>query len=223
MGTSGAYGGSGKGAWNNARSELESLVGEAGGGGDAQPGSDRPPEPPGAGATSGTDGAAGPNGGDAGAADLAAAIAAALQSDDPDLRPRAPRIYPLTGLLPSRGASGGGGGGSGGASSGANFASSGTPSTGRRNVSRSVQRGGAALAAAYAYREGNREALRALSLDIDELAALGPRQRLERILAVVLGDANHPDESALRRAVAEQMKEILLRDTPQSPLDAIQG
>lgn len=219
MGTSGAYGGSGKSSWKAAREQLEALAGDAGPGDGRGEAGRRPGGDDGAGET-GT--AVGAGGGDAGgaasAADLAAAIAAALQRDDPDLRPRAPRVYPTGSLLPSRG-----GGGRGGGRSGASFASGGSTTAGRRSVSRSAQRGGAALGAAYAYREGNREALRALNLDFDELAALGPRQRFDRILAVVLGDANHPDEYALRRAVAEQMKTILLSETPQSPLEAIRG
>lgn len=221
MGTSGAYGGSGKQGWRDARRRLEQLIeGDGGGGnGDAQDrepnvehgpaDGDRRPEP-------GRPAEADPYG------PLASTIANALISDDPDLRPRTPRVYPLPSLLPSRRrAEGGGGGGAGGVRSGSN-AGSGRPAATGRGISRSAQRGGAALAAAYAYRQRDRAALETLNLDLDELDRVGPRERAQRILAAVLGDANVPDSDAIRRAVGEQLRQIL-GENPPSPLESIRA
>jgi len=60
-------------------------------------------------------------------------------------------------------------------------------------------------------------------LDLDELQALGPRQQCDRILAAVLGDGNHPDEHALRRAAAEQLKDVLGRPDPPQPIEVIEN
>jgi len=227
VGTSGSYGGSGNSAWQTARERFDQLL-DSGSGADAT----RPEPAAGTGETpaageAGTDEtpAAGEAGTaqDAAVAAAAAAIAAALSRDDPDLRARMPRAYSLPSLLPG-GARGGGSGGGGGAGGG-HGASRGVGRTGdgsRRAVGKGVQRGASALAAGYALRTRDREALRELNLDLDELEALGGRQRCDRILAAVLGDGNHPDEYALRRAASEQLKAIVMGDQPPTVLEAIQ-
>lgn len=208
MGTSGAYGGSGNQAWNNARQLLDDLpVPASSDGGDG----------------SGDDG--GDDADDDGAlAGLAGALADALAGDDTTLgSPPAP--FPLSGLLPRRGPGGGGGGG-GAPGGGIRGESGGAGRTGggsRRSVARSAARGGAAIGGAYALRSGNREALAEIGLDLDELRGLGPRAQCARILDAVLGEAGHPDEMALKIAAGEQLKAIITMATPPTEADALRG
>jgi len=207
VGTSGAYDGSSNSAWQAARGHYQALLdGVAGGGGDgpAGAGGDRP------------------TGGDAAVAEAAAAIAAALSKHDPDLKLVRPRIYPLPNLLPSRRGRGGGGGGGGGVS-GSNRGSGRSRDGSRRPVAKGIQRGALAVQAAHAYRARDAALLADLNLDLDELDQLGPRARCARILTAVLGDGNHPDDEAIRRASAEQVKAIILGDEPPSALASIQG
>jgi hypothetical protein len=112
----------------------------------------------------------------------------------------------------------GGGGGGGGTSRGRGRTGDGS----RRSVSRGIQRGSSALAAGYALRERDRAALETLHLDLDNLQTLRPRQQCDRILAAVLGDGDHPDEYALKKAAAEQLKAILSAETPPSALETVQ-
>lgn len=208
MGTSGSYGGSGSSSWQDARHRLEELVTPAGDGANqAAPTDAEPAAQPDGDATT-----------DTGAADVASAIVAALMRDDRELRLRTPRIYPTASYLPGRGGGGGGGGGAGGGGTGSGRTGDSSP----RRVGRNIQRGASAIAAAYALREGDREALQALNLDLDELSRLTPWKQCDRILAAVLGDGNHPDETVLRRAAAEQLKQILAGDTIPTALEAIQ-
>lgn len=236
MGTSGSYGGSGKSSWQAARRRFEELAESGGGGGagaDAGSGDATAADTPAADAAQGGGAAGAPAAtNDAALGAAAAAIAAALARDDPDLGRRTPRIYPLPGLLPrlsGRGSGGGGwgtgGGGSTGGGGGGGGASRGVGRIGdgsRRSVSRGIQRGSSALAAGYALREVDRAALETLHLDLDTLQTLGPRQQCDRILAAVLGDGDHPDEYALKKAAAEQLKAILSAETPPSALETVQ-
>ena len=211
MGTSGSYGGSGNRAWAAARQRFEQLIptDEGGGAGTAAHAADDVPGSAPASAQGANDDAL---------AAAAAAIATALSRDDRDLRPRAPRAYPLDTLLPRRRGRGGGGGGTRGASRGTGRTGDGS----RRSVSKGFQRGASALAAGYALRQGDRAALEELGLDLDELQGLGPRQQSDRILAAVLGDSNHPDEHALRKAATEQLKAVIVAQEPPPALEAVQ-
>jgi hypothetical protein len=62
-----------------------------------------------------------------------------------------------------------------------------------------------------------------IGLDLEELRALGPRSQCARILDAVLGDGGHPDETALRAAAVEQLKAIIIQETPPSESDALRG
>jgi hypothetical protein len=203
MGTSGAYGGSGNQAWNNARELLDDLPVPASDGG----GADGDDEDDADGALAG----------------LAGALADALAGDDATLRtPPAP--FTVAGLLPRRGSGGAGGGGAGrGGIRGEGGGAGRTGGGSRRSVARSAARGGAAIGGAYALRAGDRAALAELGLDLDELRGLGPRMQCARILDAVLGEAGHPDETALKIAAAEQLKAIITMDTPPSEADALRG
>lgn len=204
MGTSGAYGGSGNQAWNSARELLDALPVPASDG-DAN------------GANAGDDG----DDADGALAGLASALADALAGDDTTLgTPPAP--FAVAGLLPRRGSGGGGGGGAGGIR-GEGGGSGRTGGGSRRSVARSAARGGAAIGGAYALRSGDRGALAELGLDLDELRGLGPRMQCARILDAVLGEAGHPDETALKIAAAEQLKAIVTMATPPSETDALRG
>jgi hypothetical protein len=204
MGTSGAYGGSGRKAWEDARKLLDDLPLALDGDGKGE-GND-------------VDGL--PDGGDAQVAALAGALAIALTGDDITLRvPQT--LLTLADLLPRRGTGGGGGGGGAirAESSGSGRASGGST----RSITRSAARGGAVIGSAFALRSGNREALAEFGLDLDELRSLGPLTQCSRILDVVLGEGGHPDEMALRAAAAEQLKAIITMETPPTEADALRG
>lgn len=211
MGTSGAYGGSAGARWRRARDLLGDTAADApGGGADSADGDVRP-----------TDHDL--------LDDLGQAIGQALTGDDPDLgRPApSPAAFPLPDILPRRPQGGGGGGGGvGTAGSGARGTTGAAGRAGggsRRRVLRGAARGGAALGSAYALRRGDAAALREFGLNLDDLRGLSPRMQCARILDAVLGDAGHPDEYALRQAAAEQVKAIILAETPPSEADSIRG
>jgi len=207
MGTSGAYGGSGNQAWTTARELLDQLPVTSADAGSSD--------------TDGSDG----DESDALAA-LAGALADALAGDDSTLTVVAPIATPLSSLLPRRSAGGGGGGGGAGGAGGTVRGEGGSGRVGggsRRSVTGSVARGGAAIGGAYALRAGDRAALAEIGLDLDALRAMGPRSQCAAILAAVLGEAGHPDETALRTAAAEQLKAIIVSGTPPSEADALRG
>lgn len=196
MGTNASYGGSNGKDWRRVRelwsglaaSELPpSGVGDGGGGGaDPPPPGDVPipadfvPSP---------------------ALDaLGEALADALGRG----LPRAAAFdVPIASLLPRRGSGGGGGGGSGGGFAGGGGAPSGRS---RLQIPKQAARGGAAIGAAVAFRDRDADALREYGITLAELDAMGPRQRNAAILDLVLGDAGHPDEAAVRAAALEQVK-----------------
>lgn len=206
MGHSGAYGGSTRQNWTSAHEQLGDL----------------PPSP----GADGSDDAADPA-----VAELWSTIAEALVDDDPSLAgpPLAEDTYPLADLLARRPVAGrpSGGGDSGGRRGGT--VSGETGSTGRRGsgssrtVRQGAARGGAALGAAYALRQGDAGALAAVGLDLDELRTLSPTRQCIRILDAVLGEGGHPDDYALRRAVATAIKEALQSDQPPDEVDALRG
>lgn len=199
MGTSGSYGGSSSSAWALARRRLESMTPLAGNGGGA--------------GDPATDTAAG---------DAAAAVAAALLDGEAALRrPTAP-TYGLGQLLP-RVRTGGGGGGGGG---GGRASSSGGGRTGgrsSRSVTKSAQRGGAAVAAAYALRRGDAAGLADLGLNLTDLAPLSPFAQCDRIIQAILGNETHPDDNALRRASVEAVAAILTAGTEPAPIEVVRG
>lgn len=220
MGTSGAYGGSSAGRWQDARDRFADLGGDLASGppgeGDrGEPGRGQPSDAP----PSGDDASGSPS--DDTAAAVAAA-AAALLGDDPDAR-RPSVAFPLSALLPRRGgASGGGAGGAGGGDGAGRSSTGGRAGTrSRRGVVRGAARGAAAIGGAYALRAGDAAGLRDLGLDLSELTTLPPRTQTARILDAALGDAGHPDDYALRRATAEHLKSVLLAKTPPDPEDTI--
>ncbi len=141
------------------------------------------------------------------------ALATALVSDDTDhgIVPQAGFPLHLSVSRPT--------GGGGGAGSATGRVGSGSP----RQVLRGAARGAGAVAGAYALRDGDDASLRELGLDPEQLATLGPRAQVAHILQVILGDAAHPDDAALRRATAKHVKAVILADVPPSPADSIRG
>ena len=205
MGTSGAYGGSGRQSWGNVRTLFDALSEDV----------------------NGTDGApdqAVPSDSDADAlGDLAEALGDALAGDDSTLTDP-PTPVSLGNLLPpSRGSGGTGGGGAGGAIRGTSASSGRVGAGSRRSMTRAAARGGAAIGGAFALRAGDRDGLAELGLDLDELRGLGPRAQSARILDAVLGEGGHPDETALRAAAAEQLKAIVIQEAPLSEADALRA
>jgi len=156
---------------------------------------------------------------------LWSSIGDALVGEDPslgDAQPDAGAIS-LGRLLPQRGSFAGGG-----AATGASAARPGGPAgrTGagsKRQVVRSAARGGAAVGAGYALRQGDAESLAELGLDLDRLRSMGPVRQCAAILDAVLGEGGHPDEYALRKASTESLKEVLLAETPPDEREVLRG
>lgn len=219
MGTSGAYGGSQRRQWRQARDLFIQLPDPAPGHevdhGAPDPDLSRPDHAPSPDQES--------------IDDLGHAVVEGLLDDDPSLLGPAPgdADFPLAALLPARrrggGGGGGGPGGAGGVARGEGASPGRTGARSRRSVLRSGARGGAALGAGYALRRGDADALADAGLNLDELRQLSPRMQAARILDAVLGDPSHPDETALRRAAAEQLKQILQGDTPPDEGRALRG
>lgn len=215
MGTSGAYGGSGRQGWERARDLVGDIAPAVTSSTDAggQPGGTEPDD-------------------ERSVADLWDAIADALSDEDPliDGEQDLEEQFPLSDLLPrpsmprvatDRDATSGGGQ--------AGLLRGATRSTGRkgarssRRVIRGAARGGVALGGAYAIRRGDDAALRDLGLNLDEMRQLSPRMQCAMILNAVLGEGAHPDEYVLREAAAEQLKEILVSEDPPSEIDSLRG
>lgn len=210
MGTSGSYGGSSRQGWSSARDQVADLPGTPGAG------------------SGGSDQAE-----DAAAADLWSTIADALADEDTALVGPLPTetTYPIADLLPRgprvRSPAGGGSGGGGGVGGG--LVRGETGSAGRRGsrssraIRRGAARGGAAIGAAYALRQGDAAALSELGLDLAELRVLSPTKQCMSILDAVLGEGGHPDEHALRRAVAGAIKEVLQSDAPPDEIETLRS
>lgn len=195
MGTSGAWGGSNRQSWNQARELFDTAVGGQG---------------------------------DSGIPGLVQAVVDALIDEDPAaLAPEVPsdtQPLDLPGPVSVSSSGGGGGGGGGGGASAGGVRAAGKGRSGgssRRRVGRSAGRGGVALGAGYALRRGDAAALGELGLDLAALEAMSPREQRLALLNATLGDANHPDEFALRRAADEFLKEILTRDPIPDPVDLL--
>jgi hypothetical protein len=93
----------------------------------------------------------------------------------------------------------------------------------KRQIVRSIGRGGAAIGGAFALRREDEKSLRELGLDLSELRSLSPKQQCAVILDKILGEGAHPDEYVLREAAAEQIKKIVLNATPPKEFDAIRN
>ncbi|PJM91338.1 hypothetical protein [Streptomyces sp. CB01373] len=200
MGTSGAYGGSGSAEWSAAHDAFDALPGTGTG----------PADTPDL-----------PDGQQQLLDDVVQALATALNKDDADHGTVPAGGYPLSALIaPARGSGGGGGGGGAGGAAGPGGRIGGGS---QRQVLKGSSRGAAALAGAYALRNGDAAQLRELGLDFTELSSLPRRTQISRILQAVLGDAGHPDEAALRRATVKHVKDVLLAAEPPTPEDSLRG
>ena len=192
MGTSGAYGGSNSAAWNAVRDAWTSLSGDEATDAEAEDGDpaedatgqDSPPD------LTRFD-------------ELGRFLGQALV---PGYSPAAPP--PLPSLLRRSAGGGAGGGGGGGASTPSGYSGRSGTRTSRVGAQQAA-RGGAAVGAAYAYRNRDADALSQYGISLAELDGLSVRMRCAKLLDLVLGDAGHPDEAAVRRAAAQQLKRIL--------------
>jgi hypothetical protein len=201
MGTSGSYGGSGSAEWSAAHDAFDALP--ATGTGLANP----------------LDTADLPASQQQLLDDVAQALATALNKDDTDHGTVPVGGYPLSALIAAaRGSRVGGRGGAVGAAGPGRIGGG-----SQRQVLKGSSRGAAALAGAYALRNGDAAQLRELGLDFAELSSLPRRTQISRILQAVLGDAGHPDEAALRRATVKHVKDILLAAEPPTPEDSLRG
>jgi hypothetical protein len=153
------------------------------------------------------------------------AIAVGLMGDDPSAAadPVGRPLPSLDALLGRRGSGRGRGGGGGAA--GQSGGGGGGGGGGRRQVGRAAQRGGVAIGAAYALRRGDAASLAEVGLDLAELRAMSPRAQRMALLNAILGQPDHPDDVAVRRAADEQLREILTTtpDGDPDPLDLLRG
>lgn len=201
MGTSGSYGGSGSAEWSAAHDAFDALPATGTGSANSPDTTDLPDSQQQL------------------LDDVVQALANALNKDDADHGTVPTGGYPLSALIaPARGSGGGGGGGAGGAA-GPGRVGGGS----QRQVLKGSSRGAAALAGAYALRNGDATQLRELGLDFTELSGLPRRTQISRILQAVLGDAGHPDEAALRRATVKHVKDVLLAAEPPTPEDSLRS
>lgn len=199
MGTSGSFGGSTTKAWQDVADTIEAVGSDSG-----EPATDVAEEEP----TGEADQpAASP------ADQIAAAIAKALQSDDPAIKPRnAPR--------PTAGDSGLFYGQLTG-----NPRRTGTtkppPAGGRRQVATSVGKAGRAVGAGYALANRDQAGLGDYGLDLDSLSGLDKFSQIFKIFEAVEIQGSGPDDIALRHAVVEALDGILDGATPPAPLDTL--
>lgn len=205
MGTNDAYGGSSSSSWSDFRQAWADAGGFSVGNADSEPGEQgpgQPGEPPGV----------PPDALEA----LGAALSTALLGGTAGTT--APPT--LASLLPRRYGHARSGTGTGSA-----VGAPGTPGRAGGRSGRQLQqlaaRGGAAVGAATAYRERNGAGLLQYGITLEELDALTPRMRCARLLDLVLGDAGHPDEAAVRKAAAQQVKRIL--NPEESPPSAVES
>ncbi|MEU6674545.1 hypothetical protein [Streptomyces sp. NPDC046925] len=199
MGTSGSYGGSGKADWRQAHDAFDALSGSGAAGGDW---------------------ADLPDGQQQSLDNVLDALATALQNEDADHGAPPATAYPLSSLLAT---STQGGAGAGGAGGGTRTPTGRATGDARRQVIRGSARGAAAVAGAYALRNGDATRLAELGLDLAELRSLGPRAQISRILQTVLGNAGHPDETALRKAATRWVKAVILDPEPPAQQDGLRG
>jgi hypothetical protein len=149
------------------------------------------------------------------AAQTAAAIAQGLITDNP-VASGARHNFSLGGLL------GGVGGGGGGAST-RRTRSTGAGKRSHHHAQQGAARASIAIRAAYSLRSGDAQRLQEVGLDLARLQTLNPTQQCAMIAEVVIGDANTPDDAALKRATIEHLKDILLAEQPMSMEDTIRN
>lgn len=188
MGTSGAFGGSTTGAWKN----LQGCLDQIGADGLADL-ADLVPQLPGL--TKPADQAPASSAGE-----LIAALLAAIQSDDPAIKPgRAPRptasdsglfVGALTGNTRLRGTV------------------NPPPTTGRRQIAASSGKAGRAIGAGHALLSGNSAALAAYGLSLAELSGKGRVSQILAILEAVEAGSSGPDDVALRAAVVRELNRM---------------
>lgn len=210
MGTSGAFGGSDTEKWRKVREVLDSaqvtdisdiplLVPEL---------PDGLPDKPGDGDTAPST-----------AGDLIAALLAAIQSDDPAIKPsKAP--------VPTVGDSGlfygtmVGNGRLRGTSTAA-------PTSGRRQIAAASSKAGRAIGAGYALFSGNGPALEQYGLSIATLAGQGRISQILAILGAVEAGTSGPDDVALRAAVVRELNrmcdEVETNGTPPPPEESVRA
>ncbi|MFD8111045.1 MULTISPECIES: hypothetical protein [Streptomyces griseus group] len=200
MGTSGSYGGSGNADWKHTHDAFDALPVSG-------TGTQTPPDPA--------------EGQQQLLDNILDALSTALHNDDADHGRPPTSGYPLSALLAS--SRGGSRGGSGGAGGGTRTPTGRAGAGSRRQVIKGSARGAAALAGAYALRNGDAARLQELGLDLAELRTLRPFAQISRILQTVLGDAGHPDEAALRKAATRYVKAVLLDPEPPPQQDGLRG
>lgn len=203
MGTSGAYGGSNSTAWNAVREAWTGLDTD-------DPASQDPVgDPPNPDEQEAQEDSATYDG-------LGRLLGQALT---PGYSPAAPPSLPSL-LARHPGSSAGAGAGGAGAASGGYTGRSGTRTS--RVAAQQAARGGAAVGAAYAYRNRDAAALGQYGISLADLDGLSIRMRCAKLLDLVLGDAGHPDEAVVRRAAAQQVKRVLDPTTdPPSAVEAL--
>lgn len=184
MGTSGSYSGGGGKPGKDLRRGVSDWLDSLPASAPSSP--SEPVVPP------GTDGQPTPSAGDAGPS-----------SGPHPLRPEV--ALPVIGLFRPRsggrtdGPGGGGGGGGRGGAGGGQTRSGGA----QRSIAQSAASAGRAAAAAYAYRTGDTETLRALGLDYDSLRATGDTIEItQRIVEVACESSDGTIEGDERRLVA---------------------
>lgn len=211
MGTSGAYGGSNSGEWNDFRDAWSDLgsgsIGASTSDSELNQPSDQLFEP------------AQP------ASDLdrvGQALIDALWRDDPATRGNVVPTIPRPRVPGRRGAGAGGSGGTGAGGGSAGAGRSGSRST--RQVIGGASRGGATIGAAYALRDRDAQRLADYGLSLAEFDSLSPRARISRLVTLMIGDDGHPDDRAIRQAATEQVKKIVATDgEPPTATEAIKG
>lgn len=180
MGTSGAYGGSGKAPWRKARALVSQTFGSSESGGSAPPSNAPSPKYD-----------LGP---------LLQAIADGLRADDSELRRVGPQPrIPLSDIIAT-----------GITLAGLPFVGRAPRSSRQdRPVILGARRAGAALGGGFAVRAGNTDALRELGLELAELKALSPREQTERIISRVFGASSDETDQAFREAATVILLELL--------------
>lgn len=83
--------------------------------------------------------------------------------------------------------------------------------------------GGRAIAAAYAYDQGDADTLAGLGLDLAELQAMSLKQRCQAILDATMAAVDQPDDVAMRRAALAILKDMLGTDAMPAAIDAVKA
>jgi len=121
----------------------------------------------------------------------------------------APQASPLPGLRIRRGSGSGGLGGSGGGGGGGGRRSSSGSSGGGRSSKYAARAGGRALAAGFALRRGDQEALAALGISLGDLKELSVFDQINLILNVTIPATGSPLEVEMRLAGGGALIQLL--------------